>query len=124
LGLGDVELSLGLVVVFLKTLNFSLFLVNFKPMPPFDVFLNFHPENIGVNGQDHLGLDHLDLLLLLLDQSPHLRNPVFLFPFRLLPSCDGFRKSSLGLGQLALDVLMVALEVLVQSGYLVSLLYA
>jgi len=54
-------------VTFAYFVKFSGLRVEFKSVLVFQVFLDSHPENVLVDGQLHLGVDRVHLLLLLLE---------------------------------------------------------
>ena len=109
LGLDDVQLPLGFIVILLQSLTLLLLLLDFKAMPAFDVLLNLHPEDVRINGQDHLRLHLIELLLLDLNGSPHVANALFLVLLEL------FAQSHL------LDKTLLVLVALVAHGFIVGL---
>lgn len=43
-------LPLLLIVLLTKSINFLLLLVQFNPVPALEVFLQFHPHDVTING--------------------------------------------------------------------------
>jgi len=51
--------------------------VKLDTVPAFNVFLNFHPHDVGVDGQGHLVRHRVDLTLFLFDRPTHVVKTFF-----------------------------------------------
>ena len=71
LHLDDIKLALGFIVLLTEAVDLVLLRVELDPVPAFDVLLNLHSHDVGVDWQSHFVGHGVDLPLLLLYSSAH-----------------------------------------------------
>jgi hypothetical protein len=78
--------------------------------------LNFHSQNIGVNGKRHPVGNRLDFSLFLFNRPAHIADPLFHSGLHVFARLHFFSQLRLVLGNLAPHLFVVSLELLVEAG--------
>jgi len=97
-----------------KSLNLLMFGVKFKAMTRFDVFLDFHTENVCVNWQGDFVLHRLYFSLLLFYRTTHIVHSLLESLFHVTALLDFFSKPLLVQTGLLPHLLVMQFEILVQ----------
>mmetsp|Transcript_1236 Transcript_1236/g.1272 ORF Transcript_1236/g.1272 Transcript_1236/m.1272 type:complete len:118 (-) Transcript_1236:132-485(-) len=113
LSLDDIELPFDFKVLFIDSVRLLLLLIKLHPMPPLNVLLDLHSEDVSINWQLHLRLESLELPLLRFYHPSHISNSRFLVQLKVFPGIHFFGESLLILTALKFHILIMPFEVLI-----------
>lgn len=121
LHLKNVQLSLGLIILFPEPVHLLLLGVELNPVSALDVLLDFHAHDVCINRQRHLVGHCVDLALFLFYSSAHIVKSRLDRQLKLLLCLDFLGEPFLELTRLRPHLLIVALEISIECIYLLFL---
>lgn len=110
LGLQHLHLPFGFVKVLGQAFDLLLLRIKLNPGPGLHVLLNFHPQNISVDGQRHPVGNRLDFPLFLFNRPAHIADPLLHSGLHVFARLHLFTQLRLVLGNLAPHLFVVGLE--------------